>query len=207
MTMPARHVLIAALALAATSWLAAGCGGGPSTPGVANVGTGSADASSSGSGSSGSGSGAKRAGDGTRFSRCMRSHGVRNFPDPSAEGGLTINPGMGIDPNSATFKAAERACQKLLDIKPPSAAEQAKMQEQALKFSACMRAHGVPKFPDPQFSGGKATLRLDRRNGIDPSSPRFQAAQKACESLVPGGPKGGPGPGGKTQSAGGGSGT
>jgi hypothetical protein len=186
--MQARHFVIPALALVAASLLAAGCGGGGSTPAVANIGTSTGESSSDGSSSgSGDSNGSRTKGDdGAAFSACMRSHGVRNFPDPSSEGGIDIRPNMGIDPDSATFKAAEKACQKELDIKPPSAAEQAKMQEQALKFSACMRAHGVPKFPDPQFSGGTARLKLDRRSGIDPRSPVFQAAEKACRNELPG---------------------
>jgi hypothetical protein len=198
--MPLRHAVAAALALVAGSSLAAGCGGGPSTPAVANVGT-SSSANSSPSGSS-NGNGGKAA-DGARFSACMRSHGVRNFPDPSSGGGLTIDPSMGIDPNSATFKAAQKACQKLLQIKPPSAAQQAQMQSQALRFSACMRSHGVPKFPDPDFSEGGARLTIDSKSGIDPNSPQFKAAQKACQHLLPGAKTRG-GPVGPTESSAGG---
>jgi hypothetical protein len=49
------------------------------------------------------------------MSRCMRSHGVTNFPDPkfgSGPGGgigIQLN-GPGLDPNSPTFKAAQKAC-------------------------------------------------------------------------------------------------
>jgi hypothetical protein len=200
--MQARHFVIAALALVAASLLAAGCGGGGSTPAVANIGTSTGESSSDGSSSgSGDSNGNGRKGDGgAAFSACMRSHGVRNFPDPSRDGELSIGPNSGIDPNSATFKAAEKACQKELDITPPSPAEQAKMQEQALKFSRCMRSHGVPKFPDPIFSAGKATLKLDRRSGIDPNSPVFRAAQKACEKEMPGAKTRTGGPRGRTQS-------
>jgi hypothetical protein len=176
-----RHLLAAAPALAAVSLLAAGCGGDPSAAGVANL--GATTTSSSSSSSSGDGT---KASTGAAFSSCMRSHGVHGFPDPSSGGNLTIGPSSGIDPNSATFKNAQKACQHLLNIKPPSAAQQAQMQEQGLKFAACMRAHGVPKFPDPQFSPGTAQLRLDRQSGIDPNSPIFQAAQKTCQKLMPG---------------------
>ncbi len=176
----------AALALVAVSSLAAGCGGGgTASPGVANVGTSSAPASSSSGPSGTSSTGAGKRDDGAKFSVCMRSHGVRNFPDPG-NGGISINPSNGINPNSTVFQAAQRACQKLLHISPPSAAEQAKMQAQALKFSSCMRSHGVPKFPDPVFSQGATKLTLDSKSGIDPRSPIFQAAQKACQSVMPG---------------------
>jgi hypothetical protein len=204
MTMRSRHLVIAALALVGFASAAAGCGGGGgATPGVANIGTSSSSTTSSDGSSSGGSDGGGRRADGAKFSACMRAHGVRNFPDPSSGGGLTIGPGTGINPESPTFQAAEKACRKLLDIKPPSAAEQAKMQEQALAFSACMRAHGVPNFPDPQFSGGGARLKLDSRSGIDPNSPQFKAAQKACQSKLPGLKTAGGGSGPTTQSGGG----
>lgn len=46
-----------------------------------------------------------------------------------------------------------------------------------LKFAQCMRSHGVTNFPDPSPGGG---IHLDKSSGIDPSSPVFQRAQKAC---------------------------
>jgi hypothetical protein len=49
-----------------------------------------------------------------------------------------------------------------------------------LAFSRCMRAHGITNFPDPTFGGGGGQLRIDKPSGIDPNSPAFQAAQKAC---------------------------
>jgi hypothetical protein len=51
------------------------------------------------------------------------------------------------------------------------------------QFSACMRAHGEPQFPDPSAQG---TFPLPA--GMSTSSPQFQAAQQACKSLAPPGP-------------------
>jgi hypothetical protein len=51
-----------------------------------------------------------------------------------------------------------------------------------------MRSHGVPNFPDPTFPhGGGVGIQLNG-NGIDPNSPAFQAAQKACGSIFGGAP-------------------
>lgn len=59
-----------------------------------------------------------------------------------------------------------------------------------LRFARCMRSHGVPRFPDPGSGGG---ISLSRSLGIDPLSPAFQSAQRACQRAVPGGgPKSGP---------------
>jgi hypothetical protein len=120
-----------------------------------------------------------------KFASCMRSHGVPNFPDPNANGTITFS---GMNPDSPGFKKAQDACKKYTPNggQPPSPAQQARAQAAALKFSACMRSHGVPKFPDPQFSAGRTSLRIGRDSGIDPNSLTFQAAQKACQKNLPG---------------------
>ena len=47
------------------------------------------------------------------FSRCMRAHGISDFPDPSSQGGIALSPKPGgdLDPNNPRFQAANRACQ------------------------------------------------------------------------------------------------
>jgi hypothetical protein len=122
------------------------------------------------------------------FAKCMRTHGVPNFPEPT-EGKLLVRggPDSGLDPHSPQFKAAGEACRSLAPRFNVSPAQRAALQEQALKFSACMRSHGVPKFPDPSFSNGEVQLTIGRSgSGIDPRSPQFQEAQKACQRLAPG---------------------
>jgi hypothetical protein len=56
-----------------------------------------------------------------------------------------------------------------------------------LAFSYCMRAHGVPHFPDPT-SGGELVKESLQQLGV--SSSRFQAAASACNSLLPNGGSG-----------------
>ena len=48
------------------------------------------------------------------YSKCMRDHGVTAFPDPNPDGGMQLRAGKGtgIDPQSQTFKDADKACQK-----------------------------------------------------------------------------------------------
>jgi hypothetical protein len=53
----------------------------------------------------------------------------------------------------------------------------------ALKFSQCMRAHGLSNFPDPT-SGGAIQIGGPGSN-LNPESPSFQAAQKACARYSP----------------------
>ncbi len=188
---PSRRPLAAAVGLAALLLLAAGCGSGSKSPAVASLGTtGTTAGSASGSPSAqAGGSGPHRQGGSVVFSGvgvaafagCMRSHGVPDVPAPNLQGAALVAAGGGVDPNSPRFQSAEKACGSLMP--GPTAAEQAHDQAQALKYSACMRSHGVPNFPDPIFSGGNIAL-VPR--GIDQSSPLFLAAQKACESERPG---------------------
>jgi hypothetical protein len=54
-------------------------------------------------------------------------------------------------------------------------------------FSACMRKHGLPTFPDPKAVSGGYSLSFGSENGIDPNSPQFKNAQQACKKLLPNG--------------------
>lgn len=139
------------------------------------------------------------------YARCMRAHGVSNFPDPgsSAGGGLQIQASQragsgksltvnGVPVNAPAFQSAMLHCQSLLPKGPPlTGARLQRMKAQALAMSRCMRSHGVPNFPDPQFTTGPGGRGFGVRiggPGIDPSSPAFQSAQQACGSLLGGAP-------------------
>jgi hypothetical protein len=50
------------------------------------------------------------------FSRCVRSHGVPNFPDPASDGRIPDPATVGVDQGSPKFEAANRACGK---YRPP----------------------------------------------------------------------------------------
>ena len=173
---PRRAGLLAA-ALACLALVAAACS--------------SAASSGTGTGSAGGGGSAKHSE--LAFSRCMRAHGISDFPDPSSQGGIALNggPGSDLNPSSPLFKAANNACKPLL---PPhralSPAQQAAARAQALKYARCMRAHGISDFPDPN-SQGNFQIQASAGSGLDPNNPRFQAANKACEHDLPGGGKGG----------------
>lgn len=61
-----------------------------------------------------------------------------------------------------------------------------------LAFAECMRANGVPTFPDPTPGGGP---RFVIPAGSDPAAPAFRAAQAKCHKLLAGGgPPGGGAP-------------
>jgi hypothetical protein len=163
-------------ALLLSGALMTACGNGAVTrPGVASV---------SPTGSASSSTGAPKASM-LAYSRCMRAHGIANFPDPNADGNLSVegDKGSNLDPNSAAFKAADAACKSLL---PAAQAPPKNMKAQNLKYARCMRAHGISDFPDPNPDGG---LRVTASPGsdLDPNNPQYKAASEACKKYQPGG--------------------
>jgi hypothetical protein len=59
--------------------------------------------------------------------------------------------------------------------------------EQAVKFSACMRANGVSDFPDPNASGAFTIDAIANGSSIDTNSPAFTRAITTCRDLEPAG--------------------
>ncbi|MGH2833583.1 MAG: hypothetical protein ACRDK2_12490 [Solirubrobacteraceae bacterium] len=53
-----------------------------------------------------------------------------------------------------------------------------------LAYASCMRSHGLPNFPDPNSSGEIPKEGVIRAGG-GVSISHMQAAQKACEDLLP----------------------
>jgi hypothetical protein len=159
-----RRVLILAAALAGTTLLAAACGHSVRPSGAAN----------------GQPGGASTYQQAVAFSKCMRSHGDPAWPDPGPEGAFANDNGS-LDKSSPQFKKAAAACKKLEPGGPPASAFQ-QGYRQLLKYSACVRAHGMPNFPDPILEDHGVGIK----GNIDENSPRFKAANQACKSLMPG---------------------
>jgi hypothetical protein len=125
---------------------------------------------------------------GVRYAACMQAHGVPGFPEPNRQGEITITVSSSLDPSSPLFQRAEEACDHLIPVgNGLSPARQQRMKTALLAFSACMRAHGVPDYPDPKFGpGGAVSQGFGRSSGVDPRSPLFRNAQSACVGALPG---------------------
>lgn len=54
-----------------------------------------------------------------RYAKCMREHGLPQFPDPAPNGGLQINNDqLGLGPDDPKFKAADEACTQYMPQPP-----------------------------------------------------------------------------------------
>jgi hypothetical protein len=171
-----RHSFAALAALISLPLAVAACG---SSSNGAAQGT-STTLSTSGGSSGGSSQNGTTTAQALAFAQCMRSHGISNFPDPSGTGGPQTAP-SGLNPSSPQFLSAQNACRSL----EPAGNAGASSQNQAklLKFSQCMRSHGISDFPDPNSSGGFAA---SPGGDLNPNNPQFTAAQQACRSLLTG---------------------
>lgn len=190
------------VALAATLGLAA-CGGAKS-PEVANLGTTTSSSDAGTTSTTGiSGRGAPETpgqlqSDALKFSRCMRAHGLPNFPDPSPGGGFVFKTGSGLNPSSPAVQSAQARCQKYMggSLPGPGTVEHPSAQwlAQMVKAAACMRRHGYPNFPDPRtsvpanpFGSGVGVISdIDGviflfPGSIDTTSPQFYRAADACK--------------------------
>jgi len=126
------------------------------------------------------------------FAKCMRAHGVPDFPDPSQlppppAGGQTMQAGSSggftANPNSPAYQRASKDCHSLAVASPVSQSQGSEMMTAQLKFSICMRAHGVPNYPDPTSTGEVGNDGATP--GVNENSPAFQTAEKKCEKLRP----------------------
>jgi len=175
---------LAVLAAAAAIGLAA-CGGGSSTPQVASLGNSSSDATGTPA-SSGNGSGTSTgSGNPTRlldeWATCMHGHGDPSQADPIIDANKDIEIAM-TDVSAALageVHASTGRCGNYLvaaqnALRGGQPAPQAPSLATQLKYAECMRANGVPKFPDPN-----GTASTDLRD-VDTNSPTFQNADKVC---------------------------
>jgi hypothetical protein len=66
----------------------------------------------------------------------------------------------------------------------PSVKLVAGLPHRPLAFVNCMRTHGEPNMPDPVVEGNSVHITITPGSGVDPGSPRFTAAFKACRYLT-----------------------
>jgi hypothetical protein len=107
-----------------------------------------------------------------RFSRCLRSNGVPNFPDPGP-GGYATGSGSDIELQAPASQSAFNACQKYLRRSGHSPPVPVSVRRQEIALARCMRANGVPNFPDPDANGD---IQFPVTSPI-PKSPAFRRAQ------------------------------
>jgi hypothetical protein len=122
------------------------------------------------------------------WASCMRSHGDPNQVDPTidankvihitfppgASGNGPVSLGGGNNSNNPCNAYLTAASTALRGGKPPQKPDAAKLE----KYSQCMRAHGIPDFPDSNGNG--LTMQVHPGSDLNPNNPTFQNASKLC---------------------------
>lgn len=124
----------------------------------------------------------------------MRSRGAPFWPEP-----VSVPQGVWDEPNTYKitprilaqehgphWQAALTACRKLAPrALPYTAAQVSSLRSHLQKLAACMREHGIARFPSPvagPYGAGFANLGAV----VNPGSAQFLAAQRACWADAPG---------------------
>jgi hypothetical protein len=116
----------------------------------------------------------------------MRSHGVVNFPDPTASGAIPKVSWAQLGVSYAQFEAAQTACAHLLPNggNGPSSAQVEQIMNGMRHFAQCMRSHGVSNWPDPVIDGGgNPEFYLDGK--VDQNAPQVSSKIHECEHWLP----------------------
>jgi hypothetical protein len=149
-----------AAALAATAILAlAGCSAGGTSSGSAGAHGGNPNSPDA---------------DLMQMVQCFRAHGMPEWPDPN------------YDPRDGRWhldgpplKADTRqACAAVMPHATPASPVPSAQFHDLLRYAQCLRAHGVPNWPDPTVDGVFTT-------DINPKTdPAVQAAEPECEKYL-----------------------
>ena len=188
---------LAALALAGCS------SSGSSAPPVASLGTssgpgtstsadpGTSTSSGTGSGTSGGGTSAKIASNVTpllnEWAACERSHGDPKQSDPtvSAAGVIYIQVPQNAQPagdlHKRTGTCSQYVAQAANELKAANPVAPPPNDSEILKYTACMRANGVPNYPYPSGNGDQTNFN---GTGVDPNSPAFERANDLCGKKI-----------------------
>ena len=126
-----------------------------------------------------------------QWADCMQTHGDPNQAAPTIDANKVIHlswndaiPGgiYGTNKGGQGNAGPGQYCRTYIDEAETDLQggqhQQQPSQAQLVKFSECMRANGIPDFPDPSNGG----LSFNRAGGgdLNPSNPIFQNASTLC---------------------------
>lgn len=115
-------------------------------------------------------------GDLTAMISCFRAHGLPNFPDPA------YDPNDGrwhfADNSPALTSAVRQACASVMPQATPASPIPTTQLNDLLNFAKCVRAHGLPEWPDPAVDGVFHTS-IDLK-----TDSRAKAAMDPCQQYL-----------------------
>jgi hypothetical protein len=130
------------------------------------------------------------------FAKCMRAHGVPNFPNPDRQGNFNnANPEVqALDEGDSQQRNVLFVCRSVLPnagtgltLEQMQQISQQNLRD-AVQAATCMRRHGITNFADPvassqdQGSGvnWQPVISAIQAGAISTSTPSYEAAFMAC---------------------------
>jgi hypothetical protein len=114
------------------------------------------------------------------WATCMRSHGDPDQVDPTVDATKVIQITLGW---AGGLRGEDGACGSYLSAAETAlgggVAPASSDEATALQFAQCMRANGVPTYPDPT-TGNNQTVHASSGSDLNPANPTFQAASTLC---------------------------
>jgi hypothetical protein len=118
-----------------------------------------------------------------KWASCMRSHGDPNQVDPTVDATKVIQVTLpagyagGLRGGSGACGSYLSAAETALGGGTPTASSS---DATGLRFARCMRANGVPSYPDPTGNGNSQAVHVSSGSDLNPANPTFQAASTLC---------------------------
>lgn len=187
---------VLALAVALASGLAA-CGGSSGSH-VASLGTGTSSAGNSATPAGSGQTGTTRASGGNattlldEWATCMSSHGDANQADPTVDATKVIHITLAADVaggydgtshGGQSNVGSGQYCRTYLSAAQTALRGTQQISNytevQLVQVAECMRANGIPDFPDPS-NGNLSFNRATAGPDLNPNNPRLRNAAKKC---------------------------
>jgi hypothetical protein len=125
-------------------------------------------------------------GQGLDYAKCMRSHGIQNYPDPTVQdSGQQQAVGFNVPKavrNLPGFNVAAKTCEEKTHFGRVTPAMMQAGMAKAVKFTDCMRSHGISNFPEPVEKDGM--IGFGSVSGVDQNSAQYKAANSACAPFM-----------------------
>jgi hypothetical protein len=121
------------------------------------------------------------------FAQCMRDDGIPSFPDPVAQADGSFRFERPPGASAGALDDALESCRseaQALGIDTGSDGGDAETRDGLLRLSRCMRANGLPDFPDPRPDSDSLSGLHDLFGEYDLESPQVVKALNACQPVI-----------------------
>jgi hypothetical protein len=120
------------------------------------------------------------------YTQCMHDHGVPSFEQPRYDNGRVHGGGAPPGVSDDQMKAAGDACDAIARRLPDTAWGRQELTaaqiDKLRQWSACLRQHGIPDWPDPDSRGRFPVVGTPLENALKGSKDQGDTAHQALDA-------------------------